>query len=161
MIGEVPGASASLVPLLEALPCAAIAFDLAGLAESEGSVVSVEEWARQVLLALDQAHIGQVRIYAHRGGCTVAVASALLARPPPARDLSPWRQQAILGRGRWDAEALRDVVRDYALETLADPDREEHVCALLQAVELYEAYQAKVASCNVRIEAALKCQATG
>src|SRR5919205_475912 len=34
----------------------------------------------------------------------------------------PWRQQAVLGRGRWDADALRDVVRDYALETLADPD---------------------------------------
>lgn len=28
----------------------------------------------------------------------------------------------MLGRGRWDADALRDVVRDYALETLADPD---------------------------------------
>ena len=32
------------------------------------------------------------------------------------------RQQAILGRGRWDADALRDIVRDYALETLADAD---------------------------------------
>ena len=39
-----------------------------------------------------------------------------------AGDPGPWRQQAILGRGRWDAAALRDVVRDYALETLADPD---------------------------------------
>ncbi len=29
---------------------------------------------------------------------------------------------SVLGRGRWDADALRDVVRDYALETLADPD---------------------------------------
>jgi len=28
----------------------------------------------------------------------------------------PWRQQAILGRGRWDA--LRDVVRDHAMEIL-------------------------------------------
>lgn len=37
-------------------------------------------------------------------------------------DPGPWRQQAVLGRGRWDADALRDVVRDYALETLADPD---------------------------------------
>src|SRR5471030_1441640 len=37
-------------------------------------------------------------------------------------DPGPWRQQAILGRGRWDADALRDIVRDYALETLADPD---------------------------------------
>ena len=35
-------------------------------------------------------------------------------------DPGPWRQQAILGRGRWDADALRDMVRDYALETLAD-----------------------------------------
>src|SRR3954465_14614163 len=34
----------------------------------------------------------------------------------------PWRQQAILGRGRWEADALRDLVREYALETLADAD---------------------------------------
>ena len=32
-------------------------------------------------------------------------------------DPGPWRQQAILGRGQWDADALRDIVRDYALET--------------------------------------------
>jgi SRSO17 transposase len=37
-----------------------------------------------------------------------------------AGDSGPWRQQAILGRGRWDADALRDIVRDYAVETLAD-----------------------------------------
>lgn len=43
-------------------------------------------------------------------------------RAEAAGDLGPWRQQAILGRGRWDAEALRDIVRDYALETLADAD---------------------------------------
>lgn len=43
-------------------------------------------------------------------------------RAEAAGDPGPWRQQAILGRGRWDAEALRDVVRDYALETLADPE---------------------------------------
>src|SRR5450759_4145918 len=41
-------------------------------------------------------------------------------RAEAAGDLGPWRQQAILGRGQWDAEALRDMVRDYALETLAD-----------------------------------------
>ncbi len=79
LIGEIPGGSATLVPLLEALPCAAVAFDLAGLGESGGRIVSVEEWARQLLLALDQAGVGRVRIYAHRGGCTVAVALALLA----------------------------------------------------------------------------------
>jgi SRSO17 transposase len=43
-------------------------------------------------------------------------------RAEAAGDAGPWRQQAILGRGWWDADALRDIVRDYALETLADPD---------------------------------------
>lgn len=43
-------------------------------------------------------------------------------RAEAAGDPGPWRQQAVLGRGRWDADALRDVMRDYALETLADPD---------------------------------------
>jgi SRSO17 transposase len=42
-------------------------------------------------------------------------------RAEAAGDPGPWRQQAILGRGRWDADALRDIVRAYALETLADP----------------------------------------
>ena len=37
-------------------------------------------------------------------------------------DPGPWRQQAILGRGRWDADALRDLVRDYVVETLAADD---------------------------------------
>lgn len=41
-------------------------------------------------------------------------------RAEAAGDPGPWRQQAILGRGRWNADDLRDVVRDYALETLAD-----------------------------------------
>ena len=43
-------------------------------------------------------------------------------RAEAAGDPGPWRQQAVLGRGRWDADALCDIVRDYALETLADPD---------------------------------------
>jgi SRSO17 transposase len=43
-------------------------------------------------------------------------------RAEAAGDAGPWRQQAILGRGRWEADALRDIVRDYVLETLADPD---------------------------------------
>ena len=32
----------------------------------------------------------------------------------------PWRMQALLGRSHWDAEALRDEVRSYALEALGD-----------------------------------------
>jgi SRSO17 transposase len=43
-------------------------------------------------------------------------------RAEAAGDPGPWRQQALLGRAQWDADALRDVVRDYAVETLADPD---------------------------------------
>ncbi len=43
-------------------------------------------------------------------------------RAEAAGDPGPWRQQALLGRGTWDADALRDVVRDYAVEMLAEPD---------------------------------------
>jgi SRSO17 transposase len=43
-------------------------------------------------------------------------------RAEAACDPGPWRQQAILGRGRWNADDLRDIVRSYALETLADDD---------------------------------------
>src|SRR3954454_20231943 len=43
-------------------------------------------------------------------------------RAEAAGDRGPWRQQALLGRGRWEADALRDIVRDYVLETLADRD---------------------------------------
>lgn len=43
-------------------------------------------------------------------------------RAEAAGDPGPWRQQAVLGRGRWDADALRDIVRDYVVETLAAED---------------------------------------
>ena len=43
-------------------------------------------------------------------------------RAEAAGDPGPWRQQAILGRGRWDADTLRDIVREYAVEQLADED---------------------------------------
>jgi SRSO17 transposase len=43
-------------------------------------------------------------------------------RAEAAGDLGPWRQQARLGRARWDADALRDAVRDHGVETLAEPD---------------------------------------
>jgi SRSO17 transposase len=41
-------------------------------------------------------------------------------RAEAAGDEGPWRQQALLDRSVWDADALRDVVRDYVLETLCD-----------------------------------------
>ena len=43
-------------------------------------------------------------------------------RAEAAGDPGPWRQQALLGRGRWNADALREVVRAYAMETLSDPE---------------------------------------
>src|SRR5690242_9990219 len=43
-------------------------------------------------------------------------------RVEAAGDPGPWRQQAILGRGRWDADGLRDIVREYVVETLAAAD---------------------------------------
>src|SRR3954452_18324313 len=43
-------------------------------------------------------------------------------RAEAAGDPGPWRQQAILGRTHWDAEALRDVVRDDVVETLSSPE---------------------------------------
>lgn len=41
-------------------------------------------------------------------------------RAEAAGDPGPWRQQALLGRDRWDADALRDLVRDYVVEHLGD-----------------------------------------
>jgi SRSO17 transposase len=43
-------------------------------------------------------------------------------RAEAAGDPGPWRQQALLGRAQGDADALRDVVRDYAVETLSEPN---------------------------------------
>src|SRR6202158_1165198 len=43
-------------------------------------------------------------------------------RAEAAGDPGPWRQQALLGRRDWDADALRDIVRDYTIEHLADDD---------------------------------------
>jgi len=34
----------------------------------------------------------------------------------------PYRMQSLLGRSRWDADALRDRVRDYAIAALGDSD---------------------------------------
>ena len=42
-------------------------------------------------------------------------------RAEAAGDPGPWRQQALLDRSRWEADALRDLVREYVLETLAEP----------------------------------------
>ena len=69
--------------------------------------------------------------------------------------------RAIVGGERDPAvlAALRDYRCKASEETvrqaLVGNDREEHVFALAQALELYDTYQAKVAACDARIEAVL------
>lgn len=43
-------------------------------------------------------------------------------RAEAAGDPGPWRQQGVLGRAQWDADALRDVVRDHVVDHFGDPD---------------------------------------
>ena len=42
-------------------------------------------------------------------------------RAEAAGDPGPWRQQALLGRAQWEADALRDALRPYVVEHLGDP----------------------------------------
>jgi SRSO17 transposase len=90
---------------------------------------TLELWASSLRDVKERIHtlFGQKRVAASAG----QFLDGLLGNEPrktgwmraeAAGDPGPWRQQAILGRGRWDADALRDIVRDYALETLADND---------------------------------------
>ncbi len=55
--------------------------------------------------------------------------------------------------------SLRDVRCHASVETiraaLQGNDREEHVFTLSQSLELYDTYQAKIAACDLRLEAAI------
>jgi SRSO17 transposase len=84
-------------------------------------------------------------------------------RAEAAGDPGPWRQQAILGRGRWDADALRDIVREYALETLADADAVlvldetgflKKGSASCGVARQYSGLAGKIANCQVGVFAA-------
>jgi SRSO17 transposase len=84
-------------------------------------------------------------------------------RAEAAGDSGPWRQQAVLGRSHWDADALRDMVRDYALETLASPGavlvidetgflkQGQHSCGVGRQ---YTGSAGKIASCQIGVFAA-------
>src|SRR3954454_5338276 len=84
-------------------------------------------------------------------------------RAEAAGDPGPWRQQAILGRGRWEADALRDLVREYAVETLAAPDAVlvidetgflEQGKASCGVARQYTGPAGKVTSCQIGVSAA-------
>ncbi|WP_249688723.1 IS701 family transposase [Microvirga sp. 3-52] len=84
-------------------------------------------------------------------------------RAETAGDSGPWRQQAVLGRSQWDADALRDMVRDYALETPAAPGavlvidetgflrQGQHSCGVGRQ---YTGSAGKITSCQVGVFAA-------
>ena len=84
-------------------------------------------------------------------------------RAEAAGDPGPWRQQAVLGRSHWDADALRDMVRDYALETLASPGavlvldetgflkQGQHSCGVGRQ---YTGSAGKITSCQIGVFAA-------
>jgi SRSO17 transposase len=84
-------------------------------------------------------------------------------RAEAAGDVGPWRQQAVLGRSHWDADALRDMVREYALETLAAPGavlvidetgflkQGQHSCGVGRQ---YTGSAGKIANCQIGVFAA-------
>jgi SRSO17 transposase len=92
----------------------------------------------EVTLALWSAALGEAksRIRPLFGHASVAASAAAFLdgllgperrktgwmRAEAAGDPGPWRQQAVLGRSRWEADALRDLVRDYVVESLAERD---------------------------------------
>ena len=62
------------------------------------------------------------------------------------------RDPAVLAALRdYRCKASEETVR----QALVGNDREEHVFALAQALELYDTYQAKVAACDAHIKAVL------
>jgi SRSO17 transposase len=84
-------------------------------------------------------------------------------RAEAAGDSGPWRQQAVLGRSHWDADALRDLVRAYVLETLASPEavlvidetgflkQGQHSCGVGRQ---YTGSAGKITSCQIGVFAA-------
>src|ERR687889_1080026 len=95
--------------------------------------VPVEQMLELWCVELRQVKAHLTSLFAHPSVATSAAAflDGLLGperrktgwmRAEAAGDPGPWRQQAVLGRSRWGADALRDLVRSYALEALAAPD---------------------------------------
>ena len=76
---------------------------------------------------------------------------------------APGASRRVLGRSHWDADALRDMVRDYALETLASPEavlvidetgflkQGQHSCGVGRQ---YTGSAGKITSCQIGVFAA-------
>ena len=94
--------------------------------------VAIEQMLELWCVELRQVKAHLKGLFAHPSAATSAAAflDGLLGperrktgwmRAEAAADPGPWRQQAVLGRSHWNADALREMVREYALETLASP----------------------------------------
>jgi SRSO17 transposase len=94
--------------------------------------VAIEQMLELWCVELRQVKAHLKTLFAHPSVATSAAAflDGLLGperrktgwmRAEAAGDPGPWRQQAVLGRSHWNADALREMVREYALETLASP----------------------------------------
>ena len=136
--------------------------------------VAVEQMLELWCVELRQVKAHLKSLFAHPSVATSAAAflDGLLGperrktgwmRAEAAGDPGPWRQQAVLGRSHWDADALRDMVRDYALETLASPGAVlviDETCFFKQGVRScgvarqYTGSAGKITSCQIGVFAA-------
>src|SRR3954462_6160021 len=136
--------------------------------------VPIEQMLELWCVELRQVKADLQSLFAHPsvGASAVAFLDGLLGperrktgwiRAEAAGDPGPWRQQAVLGRSHWDADALRDLVRDYALETLASPSavlvldetgfikQGQHSCGVGRQ---YTGSAGKITSCQIGVFAA-------
>ena len=72
---------------------------------------TLDLWASS--LRDDKARMGPLFTQERVAAPSRRVRDAGWMRAEAAGDPGPWRQQAILGRSRWCADALRDAVRAY------------------------------------------------
>jgi transposase len=69
-------------------------------------------------------------------------------RAEAAGDPGRWRQQAILGRGRWDADTLRDIVRNYSARQVFDLPSPQPL-----VVTEHRAHDCRCAACGAKTRA--------
>lgn len=75
-------------------------------------------------------------------------------RAEAAGDPGPWRQLAILGRGQWDADALRDIEREYAEDAVLLIDETgffELGQGLVRGRSQYTGSAAKITNCQIGV----------
>src|ERR1700741_2780147 len=72
-------------------------------------------------------------------------------RAEAAGDPGPWRQQAILGRGQWDADALRDIVREDAVLIIDETGFLKQGKASCGVARQYTGSAGKITNCQIGV----------